>query len=399
MKRFYFALLLGACDHGQVPQDAPAVSLPSLPSLPQLPSPEIPIHDEQPYTWADFCSATEIQMQRVRGPHVVDVGALPVYDDPTSPLVYDPGHFNKDPLQAATALTPDWANMVQQELCNLIEALGGTLDGEDDTQLATLFLLGRFAMGKMWIREQFNWGPTDKTLAASQANVSLLTDKVHVTSGTQTSVLVLAPGAAAAPSPHPAVRLRHLDASTNSSLLLHQANTGSTIATSYRTIDDLDTVQFSMDWRAYLTAVGANQLNVYMGLHETPTDASPDDATAHSFTMFRKLHGDTNWQGRFANDTSGVTDDTGVPPVANTWQDFRLDFFGAATATGVAAGNVSVSKLYIGGALVAEDQTVCPTGAVGLGFMFRIDSTATGPAADHDLVLGPVRMQWNSSAL
>jgi hypothetical protein len=79
-------------------------------------------------------------MQRVRGQFVVPVGTPPTYDDPTNPLTYDPGHFNKDPLQAPTALTPDWANMVQQELCNLVENLGGTLDGEADDQLAALIV-------------------------------------------------------------------------------------------------------------------------------------------------------------------------------------------------------------------------------------------------------------------
>jgi hypothetical protein len=148
-----FAVVACACacaEHDAAPLDAPQapiVPLPTLPSLPRLPSPEIPIPNEEPYTWADFCSATttEIQqMQRVRGPHIVPVGTLPVYDDPTDPLVYDPGHFNKDPLQAPTTLTPDWANMVQQELCNLVEELGTTLDGEDDAQLATLFAQGTF---------------------------------------------------------------------------------------------------------------------------------------------------------------------------------------------------------------------------------------------------------------
>jgi hypothetical protein len=148
-----FAVVACACaEHDAAPLDAPQapiVPLPTLPSLPRLPSPELPMPDEEPYTWADFCSATtittEIQMQRVRGPHIVPVGTLPVYDDPTDPLVHDPGHFQKDPAaQAKTALTVDWANMVQQELCNLVEALGGALDGEDDGQLAGLFQQGTF---------------------------------------------------------------------------------------------------------------------------------------------------------------------------------------------------------------------------------------------------------------
>jgi hypothetical protein len=338
-------------------------------------------------------------MNRVRGQFVVPVGTLPTYDDPTDPLVFDAGHFQKDPLQAPTRLTADWVNMVQQELCNLVEALGGTLDSEDDTQLATALKEGRFSDYYFFVREQFNWGPTDKSLGASQANVSVLTDKVHVTSGTATSVLVQAPGVAAAPCPHPSLRLRHLDASSNSGIVIHQANTGSTIATSYRTIDDLDTVSFTMDFRALLTAVGTNQLNVTMGLHEEPTSATLDDATAHSFAVFRKLSTDTNWQARVANDTTGVTEDTAVPPVANTWQHFRLEFYGASTPVGVAAGNVSVTRFYIDGTLVAQDATASPTGAVGLGFMFAFYSTATGPTGDQDLVLGPIRMQWNPVAL
>jgi len=100
--------------------------------------------DDTHYDWAEYCSADlETPMQRVRGPFVV--GSVPTYDDPGDPLVHPTGNFNKDPLQSPTALTPDWANHVQEELCNLVVALGGTLDDALDDQLATLMEQGTFA--------------------------------------------------------------------------------------------------------------------------------------------------------------------------------------------------------------------------------------------------------------
>jgi hypothetical protein len=83
-------------------------------------------------------------MQRIRGQFVAL--AKPAYADPDDPTVSpNLGYFNKDPGQANTPLNQDWANMVQEELCGAVVALGGTLDGEDDTQLATLFQQGTFA--------------------------------------------------------------------------------------------------------------------------------------------------------------------------------------------------------------------------------------------------------------
>lgn len=297
--------------------------------------------------------------------------------------------------QVKSADLNDIQAQIVANIGDLITAMGGA--APDD--LLTMFKAGAFDGSQFWIREQLNWGPTDLSLGASQSNVAVITGKAHITSGSQTSLLVQAPGVPAAPCPHSALRLRHLDASTNSGILIHQANTGGTIATSFRTIDDLDSVRFVMDWRAYLTAVGTNQLDVYMGLHEEPTNTTPDDATAHSFAMFRKLSSDTNWQGRFANDTSGTTVNTSVAPVANTWQHFRLEYNGLSTPVGVAAGGVPVARLYINGTKVAENSGTAPSGAVGMGFMFAVYSTATGPSGDQDLLLSPVRMQWNPVAL
>lgn len=85
----------------------------------------------------------ELHMDRVRS----DFAALvkPDYDDPLDPLVSDVvGFFEKGPLQAATPMTVDHANMLTEELRNLVIALGGVPSTTDDTQLATLCEQGTF---------------------------------------------------------------------------------------------------------------------------------------------------------------------------------------------------------------------------------------------------------------
>lgn len=74
-------------------------------------------------------------MQRVRGAHVAAV--LPAYDNPLDPLTEDAGFFEKDASLAPTQLTADWANHVQEELCSLVEVLGGTPEDASDAQLSS----------------------------------------------------------------------------------------------------------------------------------------------------------------------------------------------------------------------------------------------------------------------
>lgn len=250
---------------------------------------------------------------------------------------------------------------------------------------------------QFWVEEYFLWGPRGTSWGASQTLTQVLPTKVGLSSGSSTAVAILAPNGAASPAPHSSLRLRHNDASNNSGILIHQDDS---LGTNKSTVSTLDSLELRMDWRAYLSAVGGNQLNVTMGFHSDPASSTLDDQTAHDFFVFRKLHADTNWQARFGDNTNGATVDTGVPPVANTWQHFRIDYFGASTPKGVANGGLPVVNCYINNSLVASNTTgEAPSGNIELGFMFAVYSTATGPTGNQELVLGPVRIRWNPVSL
>jgi hypothetical protein len=235
------------------------------------------------------------------------------------------------------------------------------------------------------------WGPQNLTWAASQ-NLELEKGKARLVSGTNTSGAILQPPIAVAPSPHTSLQLRHLNASTSSTIFV---TTDDSTGANYLIVSDLDGIALEMEWRSYLTAVGANELNVFLGFHSAPDESANADAHAtHALLTFRKLSADTNWQARAGNASAGATTDTGVAPVANTWQRFKIRYYGLDTPTGIAAGG-ALARWYIDDVLVAEHiTTAVPAGAQDLGWVLRFNSTATGPAADSDLVVGPVRLRW-----
>lgn len=395
-------VLLSSCaEHDHAPLDAPQepeLPLPPLPSLPRLPSPELPpAPDEEPYTWADFCSATtEIQMQRVRGPHIVPVGTLPVYDDPTDPLVYDPGHFQKDPLQAPTALTPDWANMVQQELCNLIEALGGTLDGENDRQLAELFTLQFNSQLRHVYTPDFTAGLATATETRVAVGMSGFEDNANNQVDARAAGVTMVSGYL---PPYPSFILLLLNAAASNGCRIY---TGNTQQAGNGIIAVLNDIEFSAQWEANLgsvggTAVGANGADIYMGLHsdaDAVGSSGFDNGAAHSFVMFRKLATDTTWKCRVGDGAAATTVDSGVAPVEDVPQIFRIEYFGSNSPR--ATGGAATAKFYIDGVKVADiNDANVPSGATALGLSYQMYATATGPDANLGLVLSPISTTSN----
>ncbi len=82
------------------------------------------------------------QMERIRGQFVTQ--DQPVYDDdPGDVLVHGKGYFQQDPTEPPTEMKPEWANMVQGELTQLIQALGDD-EQPSDNQLAALLEQGRW---------------------------------------------------------------------------------------------------------------------------------------------------------------------------------------------------------------------------------------------------------------
>lgn len=81
-------------------------------------------------------------MDRVRS--TLGGAVPPVYLDLGSPSTPPSATFQTDPGLPPTSLTPEHANLITEELRNLVIALGGTPASDDDTQLATLFESGTF---------------------------------------------------------------------------------------------------------------------------------------------------------------------------------------------------------------------------------------------------------------
>lgn len=147
-------------------------------------------------------------------------------------------------------------------------------------------------------------------------------------------------------------------------------------------IDDLG---FTMKWTAALATVGANRTTMVMGV----TDGLIAPPTWGAW--FSKANGDTNW---IANVSGAAPVNCGVPPVANTFSDFRIDILGI----NVSDDTVGRVVFYIDGNVVANiPRTISaiPTTADPLTPVFGATTTTTGGAA-VPLFIGPVKGRHNT---
>jgi len=78
-------------------------------------------------------------MQRTDAPR--KAAALPAYT-----AVGTPGYFQDTEPTGGTEVSAEFLNQIQEELCNVIEAAGLTLDKADDTQLSAAIALGVAAL-------------------------------------------------------------------------------------------------------------------------------------------------------------------------------------------------------------------------------------------------------------
>ena len=178
-------------------------------------------------------------------------------------------------------------------------------------------------------------------------------------------------------------------------------STAAQVHTGSGTSDDLlfgnpNQVVAVCEYRLKVETVGANEVDIHHGFHTDPdqTGTTLNDPTAFQFAMFEKLTGDTNWQCIVGQGTTGTTAGSSVPPVADTYQTFRIEYHGASTPVGVDNSTVAVTRFFIDGAEVAEITTNNPSTA--MGFVARNRATSTGPSADLDVnVEDGLRFAWN----
>jgi hypothetical protein len=195
--------------------------------------------------------------------------------------------------------------------------------------------------------------------------------------------------------PYPTWVLILLNASVSNGCRIY---TGYASAQGNAVIAALDDVYYAAQWEANIgsvggTAVGANGADLYMGLHSDADaigSSGFDNGAANSFAMFRKAAGDTNWQCRVADGAAATTATSGVPPVEDVPQLFRIEYHGVNTPVGVENVNATV-RFYIDDVLVSEvaDANV-PTGTIPLGLSMQAYATATGPNANLGLVISPI---------
>ena len=108
------------------------------------------------------------------------------------------------------------------------------------------------------------------------------------------------------------------------------------------------TGSFSTD--VAMSAIGANNLTIAAG-------CSVGTSGNFSGALFWKASANTNWQCKTDNGAATTTTDSGVPPVANTFQRLRIDFYGSGVTGGLR------TLFYIDGTIVASHTTNITTTA------------------------------------
>ncbi len=227
------------------------------------------------------------------------------------------------------------------------------------------------------------------TIAASQTNVEVAPGLAVSTDTNAVAALV---DAATSDPGHPIFQLTTQNAATKPEFAgLHTQGAGG----SCRIIGNVDDQVAVAEARVSLETVGANEVDIFFGLHSSPevNSSSFESAASFAFAMFEKLSADTNWQMSVGNIGSGTSSDSGTPPVAGAFQTLRVEYHGLNTPVGVDAA-AAVARFFIDGAFEGEVTTNVPVGARTLGFVARVIATGTGPAADLDMEVGPVRVGY-----
>lgn len=296
----------------------------------------------------------------------------------TSGLKTDPGAGKKD-VGFLTAEKPParWFNYLFNLIAQWLGYLDVTLQDASNT-LPGLYVIRRWFVP-----------PTGVTVAAGTTNSEVFVDTLAATTQANTT-LTTHQSTVDPDAPFDYFSLNVLNAAVNQGVSFFSCQSS---GTANRIFALLDQVVAVLNIPVYLTAVGANGVDVGFGFTQSPDTNNP--ANSDTWCMFIKESADTNWQARAANGTTDTVVDTGIPPVANTWQQFRIEFHGASTPVGIANGNAT-ARYYIDGTLVATiaDANVPTSVNGGMGLNAHARANATGPTADFALRGGPMQVAW-----
>ena len=248
-------------------------------------------------------------------------------------------------------------------------------------------------LGGQVLRETYWWFPVGDVIATGGVTRTALVNGLEITNESGTVIEIDEPAGPGADRTYPTLDIQNNNVITNVANCVHTAGA----AARQFLVSDLDNLVFVMDWVASVSAVGGNNVGVFMGMHSDADDLTTtyEDPTARSFAMFEKQSGDTNWQASVGDGAAGTSNDTGTPPVMSVDQSFRLEYHGINTPLGVTNGFATV-RFFIDG--TKEDEIAdanVPTGVIKLGISFRVRSGSPGPVGNFDLRVSPIKVAWN----
>lgn len=296
----------------------------------------------------------------------------------TSGTKVDPGAPKKDVgFVTAERIPASWLNY----LFNLVAQWLGYLEA------VTLEISNKLP-GTFVFRKCLMWVP-GATVSAGSSNTSLVPGELSGSADTNTSITVRPPDNVTFRSPFPHADLTVLNAAVNQGCSVFSNSS----TASAQLIGQLDNVVAVYEVAVCMLAVGANGVDVGVGLLEVPNLNNP--STADASVIFIKESGDTNWQAQVCNGSAITEVDTGVPPVADSWQLLRAEFHGASTPVGVSNASAT-ARFFIDGVQVAEITGAnVPSGLIkGLGINGHARANGTGPAADFRFRISPISIAW-----
>lgn len=144
-----------------------------------------------------------------------------------------------------------------------------------------------------------------------------------------------------------------------------------------------------------LDTVGANRTKIVNGMGVGPSGSGGSTPTWG--VWFEKANGDTNWQCKANGTGSGpLSADSGVPPVANTFQELLIYLVGA----NVADDSAGHAIFFVDGSPVAMlnlTVSAMPSSSDPITPFFSATTTTTAGAA-VSMYLGPISQRHNTAA-
>ena len=150
-----------------------------------------------------------------------------------------------------------------------------------------------------------------------------------------------------------------------------------------------------LEFEACLTTTGDNRKDIRIGFHNNGT-VSRDGAfnNAEAGVFFYKREGDTNWQAACGTTNAfggfNAVFDTGVLPVANVVNRFRIELIGANVAP---VAGTKLARFYVDGTMKKQFTATFPAAPLYV-YANMIQNTAGGPDPVEYLTISGIDSRW-----